>query len=59
MLARLANGWRNQHEFYRRLAVTRDDDLFPALGGGDEFGEVGLGVVDVDFHLSRLANPVS
>jgi hypothetical protein len=37
------------------LAVAGDDDLFPALGCGDELGEVGLGVMDVDFHVARLA----
>lgn len=43
-----------EHEIGRRLAVPRDDDLFPALGGGDESGEVSFRVMDVDFHVLRL-----
>jgi len=35
--------------------VAGDDDLFPALGCGDEFGEVGFGVMNVDFQMAILA----
>ncbi len=41
------------------FAVARDDDLFPAFGGGDELGEVGLGVMDVAFHALTLAKRIS
>ena len=52
MLARLADRRRDKYELDRGLPGTRDDDLFPALSGGDELGEVGLGVMDVEFHKS-------
>ena len=55
MLARLADGRRDDDQLHRGLAVAGDDDLFTALGCGDELGEVGLGVMDVDFHEDRLA----
>jgi len=56
VLAGLADNGRHLHELHGRLAVARDDDLFAILDGSDEFGEVGLGVMDVDFHRERLAN---
>jgi hypothetical protein len=59
VLARLADGRGDEHELYGGLAVAGDDDLFPALGCGDEFGEVCFGVMDVYFHADRLANMVS
>ncbi len=37
------------------LPARADDDLFPALDGGDELGEVRLGVTDVDFHAALRA----
>ena len=59
MLARLADGWSDQHKLDGRLAVARDDDLFPALSRGDEFGEIGLRVMDIYFHTVILAKKVS
>jgi hypothetical protein len=50
---------RNDDKLYSGLAGAGDDDLFPALDCGDEFGEVGLGVMDVDFHVDRLARLIS
>ena len=48
-----------QCQLHGRLAFARDHDLFPALDRSEEFGEVGLGVMDVYFHEAILANSVS
>jgi hypothetical protein len=45
----------NRNQLDGRSTITRDDDLFPALGCRDELGKVGLGVMDVDFHEGILA----
>jgi len=57
--AGFVDGRRGDDEFDGRLAGAGDDDLFPALDCGDEFGEVGLGVMDVYFHVTILAREVS
>ncbi len=59
MLARLANRRRDEDQFDGGLAGASDDDLFSALGGGDELGEVCLGVMDVDLHVDTLAKLIS
>ena len=50
MFARFANRWRDHDELDRGLACARDDYLFPALDGSDEFGQIGLRVMNVHFH---------
>ena len=40
----------DEHQLDSRLAIARNDDLLSALGCGDEFGEMSLSVMDVDFH---------
>ena len=51
----LRTGGVDDYELDGGLAGAGDDDLFPALDCGDEFGEVGLGVMDVYFHVTILA----
>ena len=55
MLAGLTDGRRDDDEFDGGLAGAGDDDLFPALDGGDELGEVGLGVMDIYFHATYVS----
>ena len=59
VFARLADGWRDHDELDREFAGAGDDNLFPAINGGDKFGEAGLVVMDVDFYTAILAKMVS
>jgi hypothetical protein len=45
---RILGGDRDQT--CRRRAVTGDDDVLAALGGGDELAQLGLGLVHVHLH---------
>lgn len=56
--AALLFSW-NWSELHRRLAIARKHNLFSALRLLDEFGEVGLGVMDIDLHPAILANQIS
>ena len=49
---RLGRDWHHLHD---RLACARNDNLFSMLGQFDELGEMGLDVMDVDFHAGKIS----
>ena len=42
----------DEHQPNSRFPIAGDNNLFTALGCGEDFGQMSLGVMDVDFHVS-------
>jgi hypothetical protein len=56
-LIKLTRRILHANQFDDRLSGARNDNLLAGLGPENEFGEIGLRVMDVDFHTTQLITP--